>query len=211
MPVTRVTLIRHGETQWNREGRVQGHLDIPLSEVGVAQAQAVAERLAAEPFDALFSSDLARAYATAACVARRTGHSIAIDPRLRERHLGMLQAFTWDESARLHPEVYERYHRGESDYVVPGGESARQFFDRVIGALTEIARRLAGRRVVVVTHGGVMDALHRHVTGRGPEGSRLPRLLNASLNEFDYRDDTWSLHAWGDVAHLAGRGALDDL
>lgn len=209
--MTRLVLIRHGETEWNREGRIQGHVDIALSQVGIAQAEALAERLAAEPLDALYSSDLQRARATAERIARRTGQRVITDPRLRERHLGVLQAFTRDESARLQPEVYERYRRGEADYVIPGGESARRFFERVIGALAEIAQRLPGARIAVVTHGGVLDAVYRCASGLGPEGSRVVPLLNASLNEFDYRNGAWRLHAWGDVGHLERSRSLDDV
>jgi 2,3-bisphosphoglycerate-dependent phosphoglycerate mutase len=210
MPPTELILVRHGETDWNREGRMQGHLDIPLSLTGLRQAEALAERLAGETFNALFSSDLARARLTAEQVARRTGHRIVTDPRLRERHLGVLQACTADESARLHPEAYAAFRGGSADYVIPGGESARSFFSRVIAALTEIAQRLAGSRVVVVSHGGVLDALYRHASGQGPEGPRAVRLLNASLNAFRFEVGRWSILAWGDVGHLSG-GSRDEV
>lgn len=211
MDVAEIILVRHGETAWNREGRMQGHTDIPLSKVGIAQAEELAARLAEEMFDALYSSDLARALGTAERVARRTGHRIAVDPRLRERNLGVLQAFTREESARVHPKVFERYQRGEADYVIPGGESARQFFDRVMGALNGIAEGLAGRRAVVVCHGGVLDALYRIAAGEGPEGPRKTTLLNASINTFHYRDRRWRLHLWGDISHLGRDRALDDV
>ena len=211
MPAAELILVRHGETAWNREGRMQGHTDIPLSEAGIAQAQELAARLAGEAFDALWSSDLLRALGTAERVARLTGHRIAVDPRLRERNLGVLQSFTREESARVHPEVFQRYLRGEADYVIPGGESARQFFARVMGALTEIAEGLAGRRAVVVCHGGVLDALYRIAAGEGPEGPRKTTLLNASVNTFHYRDGRWTLFLWGDISHLRRDRALDDV
>lgn len=210
MAAAEIIVIRHGETAWNREGRMQGHTDIALSGAGIAQAEELAARLAGEPFDALYSSDLRRALGTAERVARRTGHRISVDPRLRERNLGVLQAFTGEESARVHPEVYERYRRGEADYVIPGGESARQFFARVLGALREIAEEFIGRRAVVVCHGGVLDALYRVAAGEGPEGPRRTTLLNASVNTFRYRDGRWTLHLWGDVSHLGRDRALDD-
>lgn len=203
-------LVRHGETAWNREGRLQGHTDIPLSEAGLVQADELAARLAAEDFDALYSSDLLRARQTAERLARCTGHEIVVDPRLRERNLGVLQSFTREENARVHPEVFERYRRGEADYVIPGGESASQFFERVIGALTAIATELVGRRAVIVCHGGVLDALYRVAAGEGPEGPRRTTLLNASVNTFRYRDGRWTLHLWGDVSHLGRDRALDD-
>lgn len=209
-PVTEVLLIRHGETEWNREGRMQGHLDIPLSREGVAQAARVAERLSGEPFDVLVSSDLRRAFQTAQRIADRTGRPVRVDARLRERNLGVLQALTRAESARRLPEVFRRYESGEADFEIPGGESQRAFFERVIGALTEIAREHPGRRVVVVSHGGVLDALYRHASGEGPEGPRAVRLLNASVNEFQYTSSGWILGRWGDVAHLT-EPSLDDV
>ncbi|HEX9178837.1 MAG TPA: histidine phosphatase family protein [Burkholderiales bacterium] len=211
MAAAELILVRHGETTWNREGRLQGHTDIPLSETGFVQADELAARLAGEAFDALYSSDLMRARQTAERVARRTGHPIVVDSRLRERNLGVLQSFTRDESARVHPEVYERYRRGEAGYVIPGGESASQFFARVIGALTAIAAGLAGRRAVIVSHGGVLDALYRVAAGEGPDGPRKTTLLNASINTFHYRDGRWTLHLWGDISHLGRDRALDDV
>lgn len=210
MAVAELILVRHGETDWNREGRFQGHTDIPLSEAGFIQADELAARLAGEALDVLYSSDLLRARQTAERVARRTGHGIMVDPRLRERHLGVLQSFTREENARVNAEVFGRYRRGEADYVIPGGESARQFFDRVIGALTAIAAGLAGRRAVIVSHGGVLDALYRVAAGEGPEGPRKTTLLNASINTFRYRDGRWTLHLWADITHLGRDRALDD-
>ena len=211
MPAAELILVRHGETAWNREGRMQGHTDIPLSEEGFAQAEALAARLAEEAFDALWSSDLQRARQTAERVARRTGHRVAVDPRLRERNLGVLQSFTREESARVHPEVFDRYQRGEADYAIPGGESARQFSARALGALTEIAQGLAGGRAVVVCHGGVLDVLYRAAAGEGPGGPRRTTLLNASVNTFRYREGRWSLFLWGDISHLGRDRALDDV
>jgi probable phosphoglycerate mutase len=211
MPAAELIVVRHGETEWNRGGRLQGHTDIPLSEAGFAQAEELAARLAGEAFDALWSSDLARARQTAERVARRTGHRVLLDPRLRERHLGVLQSYTREENARVRPEVFERYRRGEADYVIPGGESARRFFARVLGALGEIARGLAGRRAVIVCHGGVLDALYRVAAGEGPEGPRRTTLLNASINTFQFRDGRWTLRLWGDISHLGRDRSLDDV
>jgi probable phosphoglycerate mutase len=202
MPGAELIVVRHAETEWNREGRIQGHTDVPLSEAGFAQAEELAARLAGEAFDALYSSDLARAYQTAERVARRSGHRIVVDSRLRERHLGVLQTFTHAENARVHPEVYDRYRRGEADFVIPGGESAREFFTRVTRAVAAIAEASSGRRAVIVSHGGVLDALYRIAAGEGPEGPRRTTLLNASVNTFRYRNGVWSLHLWGDITHL---------
>ena len=207
---TRLVLIRHGETEWNRAGRMQGHLDIPLSHAGVEQALRLADRLAGEEYDVLVSSDLRRALQTAEAIAARTFSSVVVDPRLRERNLGVLQGLTRDEAERGQAEVLRRYQSGEADFVIPEGESQRAFFTRVVGALTQLAHDNPGRRILVVSHGGVLDALYRIASGGGPEGPRLVRLLNASINEFIYAAPHWVLGRWGDVAHLA-ETSLDDV
>ncbi|MBI2313056.1 MAG: histidine phosphatase family protein [Betaproteobacteria bacterium] len=209
MSVTEFIIIRHGETVWNREGRIQGHLDSPLNGIGLAQAAAIGSRLAGEAFDALYSSDLGRARQTAERIAQCTGHPIRSDARLRERHLGVLQSLTRPEAERLHPEAYSRYRHDGSDYALPGGESARQCFERNLACLEEIAARHPGARAVVVTHGGVLDGVYRRATGLPFEGPRMFSILNASLNVFRYRAGEWSLTLWGDISHL-GATALDD-
>lgn len=210
MDTTEVVVVRHGETVWNRESRMQGHLDSPLNEAGVAQAEAIARRLASEAFAVLYSSDLGRAYRTAQYIAARTGHGIIADSRLRERNLGVFQALTRGEAQQIHPAIYHQYQTQGPDYAVPGGESARQFFDRVMVALTEIAGRFTGRKLVVVTHGGVLDALYRHVLGHPLQGARMSTLLNASYNLFSYSRGHWSMGVWGDISHFA-QDALDDV
>lgn len=208
MSVTEIILIRHGETVWNREGRIQGHLDSPLNAAGLAQAEAIAARLTDEAFE-LYSSDLGRARQTAERIAARTGHPVHIDARLRERHLGVLQALTRTEAERLHPEAYSRYRHDGPDYALPGGESARQCFERNLASLEEIAGRHAGVRAVAVVHGGVLDGMYRHATGLPFEGPRMFTIPNASLNHFRYGGGDWSLTLWGDVSHL-GATAMDD-
>lgn len=210
MPTTDVIIVRHGETFWNREARLQGHLDSPLTEEGIAQAQALGERLAREAFDFLYSSDLGRARDTAARIAARTGHPIGTDPRLRERHLGVMQSFTREEAERVHPGVWAAYKASTADWQVPGGESAAQCFARNLAAFEDLVARHAGRRIVVVAHGGVLEGMYRHVQRLPFEGPRMFRLPNASFNLFRRTEEAWSVAVWGDVSHLV-REALDDL
>lgn len=211
MKVTRFILIRHGETTWNREGRIQGHLDSPLNQEGIAQAQALAERLCDESFDALFSSDLGRAWHTAQYVARRTGHAVSTDPRLRERHYGVFQGMTRGQAQHIHPEDYTRYCDEGADYVIPGGESAGRCFAHNRECLEEIGERHRGATVVVVAHGGVLDGFYRHVMGLPRAGPRAFTILNASLNWFSYQNGEWRLERWGEVAHLNIDESLDDV
>jgi probable phosphoglycerate mutase len=205
---TELILIRHGETAWNRERRMQGQTDTPLSDTGRAQADAVGRRLARHPFAALYSSDLSRAWETAAAIARAhvQGHDIRREPALRERTFGVFEGLTYDEMAQRYPDEHARFSARDPDYAVPGGESPRQFFERSLACLEAIARAHEGESVVVVTHGLVLDTLHRAARNLPLQAKREAPLLNASLNTFQRSAQAWVEIAWGDVAHLAGVG-----
>jgi probable phosphoglycerate mutase len=200
--MTQLILIRHGETVWNRERRMQGHLDSPLSATGLRQAHLVARRLAQIEFDALYSSDSERAHRTARSVAEVTGHAIVVEPRLRERHFGVFEGLTGSEIQSNYPADYLRFQSRDPEFVVPGGESALAFRSRVLGCLGEIAERHAGSVVVVVTHGLVLDQLYRAAHGLPLNVLRGNDLINASLNTFRYDTGQWRLECWGDAAHL---------
>ena len=204
--VTELILVRHGETLWNRERRMQGQTDVPLSEIGLKQAHAVGQRLAQEKFAALYSSDLARAYATAEAIAHASGKPIISDKALRERTFGIFEGLTSPEIAVRYPLENERFAAREPDYVVPGGESSRAFYERGLACLTRIANTHAGERVVVVTHGLVLDTLYRAARGMDLAPRREAPLYNASLNTFRYVDGGWIEVTWGDVEHLADVG-----
>lgn len=200
--MTQLILIRHGETAWNRERRMQGQTDTALSEAGCDQAAALGHRLAGSAFAALYSSDLARAWHTATVIAQRTGHDVIAEPRLRERRFGIFEGLTRDEMEERHPEARRRFESRDPDYVIPGGESAREFYARCLACLTDIAERHAGGEVAVVTHGLVLDALYRAAHGMALDVPRSAPLLNASLNGFCYENRVWRMTFWGDVDHL---------
>lgn len=200
---TRVIVVRHGETEWNREKRMQGTTDTLLSDVGRAQALALGRRLASRDFSALYSSDLSRAKDTATTIAEYTGRHVVTDPRLRERRFGIFEGLTAGEIAARYPEEHARFESRDPDYEVPGGESARAFTRRCLGCLAEIAERHRGVEVVVVTHGLVLDSLYRAAHGLGHGERRPVPLINASLNFFGYNGGAWRLELWGDVSHLA--------
>jgi probable phosphoglycerate mutase len=208
---TQFILVRHGETEWNRLGRIQGHLDSPLNPQGVAQAESVAARLEHEPFDRLVCSDLGRAISTAMIIAKRTGHEVEADARLRERHYGIFQGMTRAEARSTYPDTYAEYEVEDVDHAIPSGESSRQCFRRNLACLQELAARHVGGRLVVVAHGGVLDGLHRHVLGLSHVGARAFTIVNASLNWFSYEGGAWQLERWGDAAHLGFGEALDDV
>jgi 2,3-bisphosphoglycerate-dependent phosphoglycerate mutase len=204
--MTELILIRHGETAWNRERRMQGQTDTPLSALGRAQAGAVGQRLARQPFAAIYSSDLARAWDTAAAIAEASGHKIVSEPRLRECTFGVFEGLTYPEMAQRYPAEHARFVLREDDYAVPGGESPRQFYERSLGCLEDIAAAHPGECAVVVTHGLVLDTLHRAARNMPLNAKREAPLLNASLNIFRREPRAWIEVAWGDVAHLAGVG-----
>jgi probable phosphoglycerate mutase len=207
--MTELILIRHGETSWNRERRMQGQLDTPLSELGVAQARATGTRLANHAFSALYSSDLKRAYDTASAIARATGKPIIAERALRERAFGIFEGLTAAEIETKYPRENARFAARDPEFVVPGGESARGFYERAVACMEHIAARHPGECVVVVTHGLVLDSMYRAARGMPIEPRREAPLYNASLNTYRREPAGWVEVSWGDVTHLAGVGVTD--
>jgi probable phosphoglycerate mutase len=205
---THLIAIRHGETEWNSEGRFQGHLNSTLNREGRAQAQALAERMSREPFDLLLSSDLGRALQTASAVAMRTGHEIVVEPRLRERRMGIFQGLTAQEVEQRYPGDYARFKSRDPDYVIPDGESMRQLYQRSVACITELAERHAGLTLAAVSHGGVLAMLYRHAKAMPLDAPRDFQLHNTGINRFCRRQGAWQLTGWGDIGHL--EHALDD-
>lgn len=208
--MTELIIIRHGETAWNRESRWQGHRDSALTREGIEQAEALARRLARLDFAALYSSDLGRAQRTAERIERRTGKPVVLDAGLRERALGVFEGLTLAEIRERHPDEFAAFQARDPDHKIPGGESLRDKHARAIGCLERIAGGHAGGRVVVVTHGGVLDSIFRHALGLPLGHPRHWVLYNAALNTFFHQDGGWSLGTWGDTGHLAATDTLDD-
>ena len=206
---TRLCLVRHGETAWNAEHRVQGQLDVPLNAIGLAQAQAAAKVLGAEKFDAIYSSDLSRARQTAAPTAALLAANVVLDGDLRERHYGIFERLTYAEVKEKFPEDYARFHAREPDYDFRTGESLRNFSARSIAVVSKIARDCEGKSVLVFTHGGVLDYLYRFIAGLSLSAERDFGIPNAGLNRVEVTPAGWQIRAWADVAHL--ESALDDL
>lgn len=203
MRETTLIVIRHGETTWNREKRMQGVTDTALSDIGRVQAQALGRRLKAHRFAALYSSSLSRALHTAQAISEHTGREVVVDERLRERCFGIFEGLTAAEIAERYPREHALFVGADPDYEVPGGECARGFSVRCLGCLEEIAARHPGEEVVVVSHGLVLDSLYRAAHGLSPAERRPVPLVNASVNRFGYGAGAWRMEAWGDVSHLA--------
>lgn len=210
MSETVLTLVRHGETQWNATGRIQGHLDIPLNATGLAQAAAIGERLGGVAFDAILSSDLERALQTARPIARHSEQTLVCEARLRERHLGVLQGLTGEEAATRHPQAWQVFKARNPDATLEGGETLAEFSRRVVELINDLLRTHAGSRLLLVTHGGVLDAAYRHATALPLNAPRDFPIYNASVNVLRHRGGAWSVESWGDVSHLPQELAMDD-
>jgi probable phosphoglycerate mutase len=199
-------LIRHGETDWNLAGRLQGQLEVPLNAKGRQQAEQLAARLKRdhqlEPFAALYTSDLGRARETASAASRALGLPATPRADLRERHFGVLSELTLAEAAVREPELYARLQARDAHFVPTGGENLTQLFRRSVAALVDIARAWPGRHVVVVTHGGVLDAAWRAAQNVALEAKRGHELFNAGINRVRVERDRFELAGWNDVAHL---------
>jgi probable phosphoglycerate mutase len=210
MSTTEFIVVRHGETAWNAEGRIQGHLDSPLNEEGLAQALLLGDRLARESFSQLYSSDLGRALQTVQPIADRSGLPVVRDIELRERHLGIFQGLTSVESERRAPDSYARFKARDPEHVIPEGESIRQVYERVSRVFTGLLQRHSGERMVVVTHGGILDALYRFVNQVPLAKPRDFPIFNASINIVRNESGRWTMVLWGDISHLTRDAALDD-
>ena len=209
--MTELILLRHGETEWNRELRFQGQVDVPLNATGHAQAQRLAQRLAGEPIDHLVSSDLSRARQTADPFARQVqasrGIGLDVDAALREQAFGRIDGMRVEDIKRDHADVWAGWTQFQSDYVVPGGESTRQFHTRVMAALWQMVASHPGRTLAVVTHGGVLDMVFRTARGLGLEGPRQSAIPNAGISRVRMQDGVVELLQWADTAHLDGMPA----
>jgi probable phosphoglycerate mutase len=206
----RLVLIRHGETEWNRAGRIQGyHADSALTDTGRGQVRAVAARLAREGIDALYSSDAGRTCQTAEPIAAATGLAVVHETALRERNYGIFEGYSFPEVETAFAAEYAMFRTRDPHYAPPEGESAVQFRDRILGALESIAVRWSGRRIAVITHGGVLGVMYRQAMNIPLGEKRRYELANASLNCFRFSESRWHLDAWADVAHLSAEDPDD--
>jgi len=202
MDATRIIAIRHGETAWNVEARVQGHLDIGLNEHGRAQAQRLRLALEGEPLAAVHSSDLARARETAEAFALPAGLSVQIHGSLRERALGCFEGHTYADIEQRWPDEATRWRKRDPTFAPIGGETLENFYRRCVEAATRLAAAHVGQTIALVAHGGVLDALYRAATRAGLAAPRTWELGNASVNRLLYSDGGFVLVGWNDRQHL---------
>jgi probable phosphoglycerate mutase len=205
---TILTLVRHGETEWNTTGRIQGHLDIPLSATGCAgRGNWSAAGRRSLRFHPVERSRTGAADCTSDRASSRTGHYSR--RRLRERHLGVLQGLTGEEAAIRHPHAWGAF-KAAIRRRREGGETLAVFSQRVVGLIDELLWAHAGGRLLLVTHGGVLDAAYRHATGMPLDEPRNFPIYNASLNVLRHRGGVWTVESWGDVSHLPKELAMDN-
>ncbi len=207
-------LIRHGETAWNRERRMQGHIDIPLSEAGLRQAQALGRALASERPLAIYSSDLGRARATAQPAADAHNLPVILRASLRERCYGAFEGLLYDEISQRYPQAFAAWRARELHARFPSGErdaeTQQEFHDRAVAAVTDIVSTHPAGKLVVVTHGGVLDCLYREASGMRIEAERNFGIVNAAINRLQWDGHRFHIVQWSDASHLEAAG-LDEI
>lgn len=207
-------LVRHGETAWNAERRLQGHLDIALNPTGQRQAAAVAAALADTPIDVIVSSDLQRASQTAHAIAASHKLPVQVDRRLRERCYGGFEGLLYAEIEQRFPHEFAKWQAREVDAVLPSGanlgESFRAFYERSTEAIIARATRYPGQTMVLVAHGGVLECAYRCALGMALETPRTFTIPNASINRFTCANGKLTLISWGEIDHLQ-YVAMDEL
>ena len=208
---TEFVAVRHGETDENLHSILQGQSDTHLNALGIRQAECVAERLKHEHFDLIYSSDLQRAMRTAELIAEP--HKLPVFPlrALREWNLGALQGGKWEDLRVKFPAAMQAFREERVDFQVPDGESRADFYQRVADCLDEMSERFEGKRILLVSHGGALKAMFRHVVGQVAESSRLPLTSNASVSQFRYVDGFWQLVSWNDIYHLRSLGENESI
>jgi probable phosphoglycerate mutase len=203
MQITRILAIRHGETDWNADTRLQGHTDIPLNNRGLWQAGQLARALAgADAINAIYSSDLQRAVVTAQTVADHVQAPLTQLAALRERGFGKFEGKTFCEIETLWPQEAQRWRQRETDWAPEGGETLERVHERVLGVLYELAARHVGQQIAIVAHGGVIDHFYRAATCLSLAAERTWSLGNAAINRLLWSPQGLTLVGWADTAHL---------
>ena len=202
MQATRIIAVRHGETAWNVDTRIQGHLDIALNDTGRWQARQVARALADEPLAAVYTSDLQRAHATAQAIAQASGAPLVAEPGLRERSFGELEGRTFAEIEAELPEQARRWRQRDPHFAPTGGETLVQLRERIAATTHRLAAQHTEQLIVLVAHGGVLDMLYRLATGLDLQAPRTWLVTNAFINRLLWTPQGLTLVGWADTQHL---------
>lgn len=199
---TLLIALRHGETAWNVERRLQGHRDIPLNEVGRMQAARLTQALADEAIAAVYASDSQRAAETAAGSAAARGLLVLTEPGLRERGFGVFEGFTHAQIEERWPDDTLRWRRRDIAWAPEGGETLLVFQARCVATLTRLATAHPGQTIAVFAHGGVLDVLYRAATHQALDAPRSWALGNATINRVLFNGEGFALVGWNDDGHL---------
>ena len=201
---TEFVFVRHGQTDGNLTRNLQGQSNTDLDETGIRQVKLLALRLKNHPpFDAIISSDLKRTLDTAKILVDGIGGNIIPTPALREWNLGLLQGRSWDELQIEFPEIIKAFRNSRIDVEVPGGERRSEMEKRIWDCLDGLACTYTGKRLLLVTHGGALRAIFRHIVGMPDGNNLLPQTSNASYNSCTWTAGTWQMTCWNDTAHLS--------
>ena len=200
--MTRLFLVRHGETTSNSEGRLQGHLDVPLNDKGRWQAKQAAERLARANIETLYASDLVRAFETAQIIGKRLNLEVIPSQNLREANLGCFQGKTWAEIQYLYPDQFKARQLDPLHTAPEGGESTWQLYQRAAGEVERIIARHPESRIALVTHGGVCLTLICHALGLDLAKRRAFGVGNGSIHRLEYDGELWRVLGLNDTCHL---------
>jgi probable phosphoglycerate mutase len=202
--MVRICFVRHGETDWNVELRMQGQIDLALNSRGEAQAAAVGRHFSTLTAAALYSSDLLRARQTAQPIGQALGLTPTLLPALRERHFGRCEGLTFAEIEARYADDARAIVSRDPDYCSPpNGESRRAHTARILGCVAQLIAGHGGQTLVVVTHGGVLDVIYRRIFDLPLHTPRQHLIPNAGLNWVRIDGEQWSLESWGETAHLA--------
>jgi len=201
MKETEIILIRHGETEWNSQLRMQGHSNSALSAVGRGQIQALGEWMKNVSFEHIYSSDSLRARQTAEAITQYSGDTLQFDQRIREKNLGVFEGLTSIEARERHPEIYRLFKTGGANYVIDEGESTQQVLVRALEFIEEIRLRHPEQRVVMVTHGGVVRVLMKHTLGLSLDAPTSFLIKNTGIFRLVW-NEKWLVSQMDVVSHL---------
>lgn len=202
MKATHLIVLRHGQTLWNRENRLQGQQDSPLTDLGLKQTAGIVKRLADHQSKFVYTSDLSRAHIAAKKIAEIIGATLRIDDRLREQNYGIFEGLTRAEMKEKYLQEFSLFKSRQPDFAIPGGESKSNFFERSVACFEELSRKHAGEQVIVVTHLGVLDNLFRYILNIPLDAPRKFKSLEGSFHSVYFKSRKWVIETWGDVSHV---------
>lgn len=201
--ITTLYIIRHGETEWNRKGLLQGQLASPLTREGIEKAESMRPEISRIDPHVVYSSDQERAMRTAGILTAGLDLEINEHCGLREMNFGVFQGLSWDYIENEMKDIYDIYREDNPDYVIPEGESHRQFHDRVVGALNEITSRHEGQRILIVSHGGAINKMLGYAEGLAPSANRFFHTRNLTLNILEFDNGRYSLKTETELLEFA--------